>query len=361
MTSRHVMLLLFVTIDFLALGGCARQPIEQGASTMTNTDSAAVTGTVLYRERVALAPDAVVRVRLEEVDHANSSAVAEETIRPDGRQVPLPFSLAYDPTDIEADARYEVRAEIRGSDGAKRWTTDVPFPVLTQDAPSEEVEVILQRVLPFEGMPPLPTGRTLLYGCDVPGSGGEAFTFTVRPGPGEVGINLPERLGNRSLVLPQVRAASGSKFEGEGVLFWVSGERIRLDVDEQTFGPCAERPQPLDREGAQDEAAQDGNTQEQDVLFRAVGQEPGWTLEIVSDRWMHFTYDYGEREVFTPVPEAEETSERTTYHAVTEAHDLRVVIEDEACTDVMSGEAFETSVTVTLDGEAYRGCGRTSM
>ena len=153
----------------------------------------------------------------------------------------------------------------------------------------------------------------------MPGSGGEAFTFTVRTGPGEVGIRLPERFGNRSLVLPQVRAASGSKFEGEGVLFWISGEHVRLDVDGQTFGPCAERPQPVDQENAQDGVAQEGGAQEPDVLFRAVGNEPGWTLEIVPDQWMHFTYSYGEAEVFTPVPEPEvnESAGRTTYHAVT--------------------------------------------
>ena len=74
---------------------------------------------------------------------------------------------------------------------------------------------------------------------------------------------------------------------------------------------------------------------------------------------MHFTYSYGEQEVFTPVPEPEEASGRTVYHAVTEAHDLRVVVQNEPCTDAMSGELYEAMVTVTLDGEMYRDCGRT--
>ena len=49
---------------------------------------------------------------------------------------------------------------------------------------------------------------------------------------------------------------------------------------------------------------------------------------------------------------------RTVYHAETEAHDLTVTITDEPCTDAMSGERFEAAVTVELDGETYRGCGR---
>ncbi len=200
---------------------------------------------------------------------------------------------------------------------------------------------------PGDSAPPLPTGRTLVYTCDVPG--GEALTFAVRPGSGEVGITLPERFENRTLVLPQVSAPSGSKFEGEGVLFWISGEHIRLDIDGQTFGPCAERPPPSAGAVAQDS---------RDVAFRAVGQEPGWILEITPERHMRFTYAYGEQEVYTPVPKPEETSGRTVYHAVTEAHDLRVMIENQVCTDVMSGEAYKAMVTVTLDGQTYHGCGR---
>lgn len=93
------------------------------------------------------------------------------------------------------------------------------------------------------------------------------------------------------------------------------------------------------------------------VAFEGLGQEPGWMLDIVPGEHIHFAYDYAQREVFMPVPEPETGDGRTTYHAVTEEHDLRVVIEDTPCTDVMSGQAFEATVTVTLDGEVYRGCG----
>ena len=96
------------------------------------------------------------------------------------------------------------------------------------------------------------------------------------------------------------------------------------------------------------------------VGFRAVGNEPGWSLEIVPGQWIHFIYQYGERELFTPLPEGRTDPEsgRLTYHTVTESHDLRVDIEEQDCSDTMSGEAFPTTVHVTLGGTLYRGCGR---
>lgn len=36
---------------------------------------------------------------------------------------------------------------------------------------------------------------------------------------------------------------------------------------------------------------------------------------------------------------------------------IMVQIEGTACRDSMSGERFESTVTVTLNGKSYRGCG----
>mgnify|MGYP003566012029 CR=1 FL=1 len=50
---------------------------------------------------------------------------------------------------------------------------------------------------------------------------------------------------------------------------------------------------------------------------------------------------------------------RTTTYAVKGAdHELAIVLEGRHCQDSMSGEMFETKVTVVLDGEEFRGCGR---
>lgn len=93
--------------------------------------------------------------------------------------------------------------------------------------------------------------------------------------------------------------------------------------------------------------------------FRAVGQEPFWRLEIHKGKELRFTYALGEREAVTPDPgpEIDPETAATVYHAVTEANDLRVVIEPTPCTDVMSGKAFQNTVKVTLNAQTYDGCG----
>lgn len=94
------------------------------------------------------------------------------------------------------------------------------------------------------------------------------------------------------------------------------------------------------------------------VALRAVGQEPGWTLDIVPDDRIEFTTNYGERRVVMPDPGAAMDGDRTVYHAVTESADLRVVVSPEPCADAMSGAPYPLTVEVTLGGQTYSGCGR---
>ncbi len=98
---------------------------------------------------------------------------------------------------------------------------------------------------------------------------------------------------------------------------------------------------------------------ERDRDFRAVGQEPGWQLEIRKGSEMRFTYDYGKGTAVTPAPavKVDASNGTRTFHAVTEANDLTVAIVPVACTDSMSGRRFPATVSVTLNGKSFRGCG----
>jgi heat shock protein HslJ/uncharacterized membrane protein len=93
--------------------------------------------------------------------------------------------------------------------------------------------------------------------------------------------------------------------------------------------------------------------------FRAIGQEPGWQLEIRTGSEMRFTYDYGKGSAVTPAARAQldaRTGTRTL-HATSEANDLRVEIVPVRCEDSMSGKPFPATVTVTLNDRGFRGCG----
>ena len=93
--------------------------------------------------------------------------------------------------------------------------------------------------------------------------------------------------------------------------------------------------------------------------FRAVGQEPGWQLEIRVGSEMRFTYDYGKGSAVTPAARAQldaRTGTRT-FHAVSETNDLRADIVPVGCQDSMSGKHYPATVTVTLNDRSFRGCG----
>jgi uncharacterized membrane protein len=97
---------------------------------------------------------------------------------------------------------------------------------------------------------------------------------------------------------------------------------------------------------------------ERGATFRAIGQEPGWHVEIVPGSVITFVGDYGATTIRAPTPEPEQQGGRTIWHAATDTHELHIVVEELPCTDIMSGEEFPLTVTVSADGTELNGCGR---
>lgn len=108
-------------------------------------EETAVTGTVTYRERILLPPTSTLNVRLEDISLADAPArtLAEHTRTLGPAAPPYTFRLAYQPTWIEPNRTYAVRAEIREPDGRLRFTTTTRHAVITQGAP-REVEIVLE-------------------------------------------------------------------------------------------------------------------------------------------------------------------------------------------------------------------------
>ncbi len=109
--------------------------------------NAQLSGTVAYRERMALPSDATIDVQLIDTSLADvaAQAVAEVLINAEGRQAPVPFTLSYDPAKIVPGNRYSVRATIRSGDGMLMFSTTQAYPVLTHGAPSK-VNLIVHTV-----------------------------------------------------------------------------------------------------------------------------------------------------------------------------------------------------------------------
>ncbi len=93
------------------------------------------------------------------------------------------------------------------------------------------------------------------------------------------------------------------------------------------------------------------------VAFRAIGQEPGWLLEITNGEEILLVTDYGKNKNSYPYVEPQEDqAARKTVFQVND--NTSVLIEGKPCSDTMSGESFEVTVTVTQGGKKLKGCGR---
>ena len=107
-----------------------------------------MSGTVTYRERVALPPDAIAEIQILDATVANANAppVASVTVASRGTQVPLSFSLPYDARRIDKSHLYTIRASI-ASKSEVLFASDIAHGVITQGNPTR-VELVLSRVDP---------------------------------------------------------------------------------------------------------------------------------------------------------------------------------------------------------------------
>lgn len=186
------------------------------------------------------------------------------------------------------------------------------------------------------------TGRTFVFDCTAD------VSFTVRTGPGEVALWTPAVVGGEYLVLSQTPAASGARYQEGATVFWDRGELAMFEVAGQRYVDCRSNPAKVPWA----DAARRG------ITFRALGNEPGWNLEVQPEQPFVLVTEYGARRTAVPYVAPIVDGARTTYRAAGDGHELTIVIERRACTDTMSGDAFEGVVTVTLDGTTLRGCGR---
>jgi putative lipoprotein len=137
--KKYIAFLLLLLLPGLSTAGA------EGPAAGVTGNAQLVTGSVSYRERIALPADAVIHVSLRDVSLMDVVAklISEQTITPQ-HQVPVTFALEYDPEDIDERMTYAVHATIRSA-GRLIFTTDRSYQVLTRGK-SSHVELILVKV-----------------------------------------------------------------------------------------------------------------------------------------------------------------------------------------------------------------------
>ncbi|MFC2032283.1 YbaY family lipoprotein [Chloroflexota bacterium] len=153
--EKATLLLLTIILSISILAGCvggdsapapAPTPAPEPPPTPTPTPEDKVTGTVTYREKIALPTGAIVEVKLLDISKqdAPSVTIGEQVITTTGQQVPFSFEIEYNPATIDSRYTYAVRATIT-VDGKLRFTSDTTYPVITLGNPST-VEMVLKSV-----------------------------------------------------------------------------------------------------------------------------------------------------------------------------------------------------------------------
>ncbi|NTU79907.1 MAG: hypothetical protein HGA45_10965 [Chloroflexales bacterium] len=106
--------------------------------------TAAVSGTLSYRDRVSIPANAVVTVQIAEVPTAGRAGqvIAEQRFTTNGAQPPFRYSIAYDPARIDAAKQYTAQSNISVG-GQVRYTTNTVYRVITQGAPVSDVNMVL--------------------------------------------------------------------------------------------------------------------------------------------------------------------------------------------------------------------------
>ncbi len=106
--------------------------------------AATVSGTITYRERMALPRDAVIRVVIEDVTLADAPArpIASVAFGAAGRQVPIPYTITLnDPKVLEPRHQYALRVRIESASGELMFINDTRYGVLTNGVFQQDVVV----------------------------------------------------------------------------------------------------------------------------------------------------------------------------------------------------------------------------
>lgn len=235
MTKTHALFPALLLGTALALAGCDQpapdvQGLPDDRAKQENAQQRVLAGKVMYRERMAMPPEATVTVTLADVSRMDVPArmIAEQYIDNPGN-VPVPFALRYDKSFADNDhpMAYAVRAEIRDGNGRLLWTTTQRHTVTLGDKEANQnMTVMLERVANEAPAQPV-TGKAQAK------AGGASF-WAVGNEPGWHLAVYPEKrlvfvwdYGNNSMTTPN----PGAKTEGAQTIYMVSTEAASLKVE----------------------------------------------------------------------------------------------------------------------------------
>lgn len=265
-----------------------------------------LTGSVTYRDRIALPQDAVLVVELTAPD---GRLLAEVRVPSEGRQVPIPFAL-----EVPGEAMGILRAGIV-TGAVTDWLGE---PVVLDGARGDLGEIELARheagVFPAS------------YRCgDLP----------IRVGAAEGNVVLDT--GRDWIVMAPVPAASGARYEVPGqaeTFFWDRGGVARVALDGVALPDCRASLPP------------------EEAPYRGQGNEPFWSVEVSAGQVA--LRRLGMEDVILPVTERALTAEGALRVTAGGAVLRR---KSAICHDSMTGMPYPETLALAMGDQLLQGCG----
>lgn len=323
------------------LAACQPRPADTDAAgaapspAATPASEAVITGQAIYRERIAPPAGAVLTVQLIDNLLADTPAAVIATAEvKEAKGPPFEFRLPYDAAKVRADGQYGLHASLRGADGRLWFVTDTRVPVSPGDG--KPVELRLIRTAPADGDAPL----TSQWQC-----GDQRIAAVFDNGPAD---NVTLDPAGKPLALPHAVSASGARYaDAAGNEFWTKGRAGTLTLAGKGKLDCTQNDQASPWDAAKARGA----------AFRAVGNEPGWLVEMGAGKTpsLHAELDYGERQIDLARTQATPDGfQGNTADGIA----IQLIAKRETCQDDMSGESFPASASLVVGDKTYRGCGR---
>lgn len=273
-----------------------------------------ISGSVTYRQRIALPPEAEVTLRLTDADGAE---VMRDSLDTGGRQVPIDFLFGAPQGALVLEAGIS-------AGGAPLWAAD---PV---EIPEGEEPVALGPIL----LHPMPAEH--VWTC-----GGHLISLRFD------GERARMETGGAVYDLAQTVTASGARYEAKGdpgTWIWNKGVDLTASLKGEELPGCT----PAGAEAPTDAGAQAGGAV---PLLTARGNEPGWRIDIAEGQLRLRLVDGTDETRPLPEPALEQGARR---YRLDNGDELLLV--HRPCRDSMTGMPFPGTAQLTKGGQQMQGC-----
>jgi membrane-bound inhibitor of C-type lysozyme len=175
------------------------------------------------------------------------------------------------------------------------------------------------------------------------------FSIVTQTADSALHIFIPEPFAARTMLLERVEAASGEKYEGEGVTAWTKGDEAMFLIDTVKVSECDNNA-----EAALWEAAKLGGAD-----FRGFGDDPNWVLEIREREQLKLTVGQAAlvEAIAIDIANKQESLE-TVFQASTDEGDLTVTLSGKICLVGSDTTRYATTVLIDYMDKRYSGCGK---